>query len=147
MGVTNARESFRPIHIRTIVFLNPLATSFPTSQQLPLNPTLHIRRQCGSDPNDQGRSPNLRHGTRTYRVALDWLFERVNLDHTLLMRYVRTHDKLVDILTLGTSPGSNGNHCSVYGKSDDPMDQVMPATFLANLSLAQLEQSPKQSLR
>ena len=32
---------------------------------------------------NKGRSPNLRHGTRTHRVALDWLFERMNLDHSI----------------------------------------------------------------
>ena len=32
---------------------------------------------------NKGRSPNLRHGTRTHRVALDWLFERMNLDHPI----------------------------------------------------------------
>ena len=28
----------------------------------------------------KGRSPNLRHVSRTHRVALDWLFDRINLD-------------------------------------------------------------------
>ena len=30
----------------------------------------------------EGRSPTLRHVSRTNRVALDWLFDRTNLDHT-----------------------------------------------------------------
>ena len=29
----------------------------------------------------KGRSPTMRHVSRTHRVALDWLFDRVNLDH------------------------------------------------------------------
>ena len=29
----------------------------------------------------KGRSPTMRHVSRTHRVALDWLFDRINLDH------------------------------------------------------------------
>ena len=29
----------------------------------------------------KGRSPTMRHVTRTHKVALDWLFDRINLDH------------------------------------------------------------------
>ena len=36
----------------------------------------------------EGRSPTLRHVYRTNRVALDWLFDRTNLDHKFLIRYV-----------------------------------------------------------
>ena len=28
----------------------------------------------------KGRSPAMRHVSRTHRVALDWLFDRINLD-------------------------------------------------------------------
>ena len=28
----------------------------------------------------EGRSPTMRHGSRTHRVALDWLFDRINLE-------------------------------------------------------------------
>ena len=28
----------------------------------------------------KGRSPTMRHASRTHRVALDWLFDRINLD-------------------------------------------------------------------
>ena len=30
----------------------------------------------------KGRSPTMRHVSRTHRVALDWLFDRTNLDRT-----------------------------------------------------------------
>ena len=33
---------------------------------------------------NKGRSLHLRHVTRTHRVDLDWLFERMNLDHSIL---------------------------------------------------------------
>ena len=29
----------------------------------------------------KGRIPTMRHVSRTHRVALDWLFDRINLDH------------------------------------------------------------------
>ena len=29
----------------------------------------------------KGRSPTMRHVSTTHRVALDWLFDRTNLDH------------------------------------------------------------------
>ena len=29
----------------------------------------------------KGRSPTMRHVSRTHRVALDWLFDRINLNH------------------------------------------------------------------
>ena len=48
---------------------------------------------------NKGRSANLRHVTRTHRVNLDCLFERVSLDHAILIKHVRTNDQLADILT------------------------------------------------
>ena len=37
-----------------------------------------------SRTNLKGRSPDLRHVSRTHRVNLDWLFERINLDSSIL---------------------------------------------------------------
>ena len=31
----------------------------------------------------KGRSPKMRHVSRTHRVAVDWLFERINMDPTI----------------------------------------------------------------
>ena len=50
---------------------------------------------------NKGRSPNLRHVTKTLSVDLDWLFGRVNLDHSILIKYARTNDQLVDISRKG----------------------------------------------
>ena len=36
------------------------------------------------------------------------------------------------------SPRCNGIHCGVCGKSDDPLNHMMSAAFLANPSLVQL---------
>ena len=35
----------------------------------------------------KGRSPALRHVTRTHRVDLDWLFERINSDPAMRIRF------------------------------------------------------------
>ena len=38
----------------------------------------------------QRRSPTMRHVSRTHRVALDWLFSRINLDPRIQIKYVDT---------------------------------------------------------
>ena len=35
-----------------------------------------------------GRSPTMRHVSRTHRVALDWLFGRINLDPKIQIGYI-----------------------------------------------------------
>ena len=49
----------------------------------------------------KGRSPTMRHVSRTHRVALDWLFDRINLDPKIQMKYIDTKNQLADILTKG----------------------------------------------
>ena len=49
----------------------------------------------------KGRSPTLRHVSRTHRVALDWLLDRVNVDPQIHIRYVDSKNQLADILTKG----------------------------------------------
>ena len=49
----------------------------------------------------KGRSRTRRHVPRTHRVALDWLFERVNLDPQIQIRYIDSKHQLADILTKG----------------------------------------------
>ena len=38
----------------------------------------------------KGRSPTMRHVSRTHRVALGWLFDRINLEPKIQMKYVDT---------------------------------------------------------
>ena len=38
----------------------------------------------------KGRSPIMRHVSRTHRVALDWLFDRINLDPKIQIKYIDT---------------------------------------------------------
>ena len=49
----------------------------------------------------EGRSPTMRHVARANRVALDWLFDRINLDPKIQIKYVDTRHQLADILTKG----------------------------------------------
>lgn len=50
----------------------------------------------------KGRSPAMRHVLRTFRVDLDWLFERVRVDPGMFMKYVNTTKQLADMLTKGS---------------------------------------------
>ena len=50
----------------------------------------------------KGRSPTMRHVSRTHRVALDWLFDRINLDSKIQNSdTLTTKRQLADILTKG----------------------------------------------
>ena len=49
----------------------------------------------------KGRSPTVRHVSRTHRVALDWLFDRINLDPQIQIRYIDTKHQVPDMLTEG----------------------------------------------
>ena len=48
------------------------------------------------------RSPALRHVSRTHRVDLVWLFERINKDPGVLINLVPAKEELADILTKGS---------------------------------------------
>ena len=50
----------------------------------------------------KGRSPTMRHVSRTHRVALDWLFDRINLDPKIQILYIDTKHQHADILTKGS---------------------------------------------
>ena len=41
----------------------------------------------------------MRHVTRTQRVDMGWLFERLNLDETISIKYINTKSPIADILT------------------------------------------------
>ena len=50
---------------------------------------------------NKGRSPTIRHGSRSHRVAMDWLFDRINLAAKIQIRYIDTKHQHADILTKG----------------------------------------------
>ena len=57
-----------------------------------------------------GRSPTMRHVSRTHRVALDWLFDQINLDPKIQIKYIDTKNQLADILTRGNFTRDEWNH-------------------------------------
>ena len=58
----------------------------------------------------KGRSPTMRHVSRTHRVALDWLFDRTNLDPKIQIKNIDTKNQLADILTKGNFTREEWNH-------------------------------------
>ena len=58
----------------------------------------------------KGRSPTMRHVSRTHRVALDWLFDRINLDPKIQIKYIDTKNQLADILTKVNFARDEWNH-------------------------------------
>ena len=58
----------------------------------------------------KGRSPTVRHVSKTHRVALDWLFDRINLDPKIQIKYIDTKNQLADILTKGNFTRDEWNH-------------------------------------
>ena len=58
----------------------------------------------------KGRSSTMRHVSRTHRVALDWLFDRINLDPKIQIKYIDTKNQLADILTKGNFTRDEWNH-------------------------------------
>ena len=58
----------------------------------------------------KGWSPAMRHVSRTHRVALDWLFDRINLDSKVQIKYIYTKNQLADMLTKGNFTCDEWNH-------------------------------------
>ena len=59
---------------------------------------------------NKSRSPTMRHVSRTYIVALDWFFDRINLDRKIQIEYIDTKNQLADILTKGNFTRDEWNH-------------------------------------
>ena len=58
----------------------------------------------------KGMSPTMRHVSRTHRVALDWLFDRINLDPNIQIKYIDTKNQLAVILAKGNFTRDEWNH-------------------------------------
>ena len=56
----------------------------------------------------------MRHVSRTHRVALDWLFDRINLEPKIQITYVDTKNLLADILNKGSFSRDAWNHLSWF---------------------------------
>ena len=60
----------------------------------------------------KGRSHTMRHVSRTHRVAFDWLFDGINLDPKIQIKYIDTKNQLADMLTKGNFTRVEWNHLS-----------------------------------
>ena len=58
----------------------------------------------------EGRSPTMIHVSRTHRVAIDWLFHRINLEPKIHIKYVDTKNQLADMLTKESFSRDEWNH-------------------------------------
>ena len=58
----------------------------------------------------KGRSPTMRRVSRTHRVDLDWLFDRIDVDSKIQIKYIDTKNQLADILTKGNFTRDEWNH-------------------------------------
>ena len=58
----------------------------------------------------KGRSPTMRHVSRTHRVALDWSFDRINLETKIQIKYIDTKNQLADMRTKGNFTRDERNH-------------------------------------
>ena len=58
----------------------------------------------------KGRSPTMRHVSRTQRVALDWLLDRINLDPNIQIKCIDTKTQLADILSKGNFTRDEWSH-------------------------------------
>ena len=52
----------------------------------------------------------MRHVSRTHRIALDWLFDRIKLEPKIQIKYIDTKNQLADILTKGNFTRDEWNH-------------------------------------
>ena len=52
----------------------------------------------------------MRHVSRTHRVALGWLFDRINLDSKIQIKYTDTKNQLADMPTKGNFTRDEWNH-------------------------------------
>ena len=52
----------------------------------------------------------MRHVSRTHRVAVDWLFDRIDLDPNIQIKYIDTKNQLQDMLTKGNFTRDEWNH-------------------------------------
>ena len=58
----------------------------------------------------KGRSPTMRLVSRTHRVVLDWLFDRISFDPKIQIKYIDTKNQLADILTNANFTRDGWNH-------------------------------------
>ena len=58
----------------------------------------------------KSRRPRMRHVSRTHRVAIDWLFDRMIFDSRIQLKYVDTKNQLAHIVTKRRFTSDEWNH-------------------------------------
>ena len=58
----------------------------------------------------KGKKSHTETFSRTHRVAHDWLFDRINLDPKIQIKYIDTKNQLADMLTKGNFTRDEWNH-------------------------------------
>ena len=79
----------------------------------------------------------MKHVSRTHKVALDWLFDRINLDPKIQVKHVDTQNQLADILT-------KGNFARDEWKNLLHLFNLSHFSFSQNFQLDQLHQNDGQ---
>ena len=85
----------------------------------------------------KGRSMNMRHVSRTHRVNLDWLFERIRTDPGISLTHVPTTDQIADILTKSNFVSSQWQHLlnlTQIGPRVTPSSNVAHSALLKSFS-------------
>ena len=73
----------------------------------------------------KGRSPTMGHVSRTHRVALDMLFDRINLDPKIQIKHVDTKSQLADMLTKGNFTRDEWHHLSPFIQHHEFVDVLL----------------------
>ena len=93
----------------------------------------------------KGRSPTMRHVSRTHRVALDLLFDRINLDPKIQIKYIDTKNQLADMLTKGSFTRDEWNHLCVCSISAISVPQCALIQWRNDLNKIQEENESQQN--
>ena len=95
----------------------------------------------------RGRSPSWRHGTRTHGVDLDGLFQRTDSHHSVVLVFVRTHDRLANFVLQGVVfPQNKGRHyfCCERFKPTSTAEQFRNNSLIERCSI-HVERKPRHS--
>ena len=74
----------------------------------------------------KGRRPTMRHVSRTHKVALDWLFDRINLDPKIQIRYLTPNTKSQTSWPKGISHVMSGRIFFICSISAIPAPLAVP---------------------
>ena len=95
----------------------------------------------------KGKSPTMRHVSRTHRGALDWLFDRIHLDPKIQIKYIDTKNQLADILTTGNFTRDEWNHLLCLFNISDFSSTVCSETMAKRLQQDSREEPIKAKSR